>query len=291
MSPPLARIFIILAAVLFSSGGAAIKWTEMNNWQTAGFRSGFAALTVLALMPEARRGWTWTTLLVGASYAATMILFVAANKLTTAANTIFLQATNPLFILLISPWLLGEKVTGRTLALLAAVAVGMALFFVGLEAPTDSAPRPGLGNFLAIASGLSLALGLVGLRWIQKTGAHKAGSGMAAIAAANTMAFLFCMPFALPLGEPRIADWAVVGYLGIFQIGIAYILVTRGISRLGALETSLLLIVEPVLNPVWAWLVKGEAPGRWAIAGGAIILGATLIKTWLDARRPLPATP
>ncbi|HLS47395.1 MAG TPA: hypothetical protein VK012_02685, partial [Gemmatimonadales bacterium] len=100
-----ARLRLVLAALLFSTGGAAIKATTLTAWQVAGFRSGVAALVLFLLLPESRRGWSWRTLLVGISYAATLLLFVLANKLTTSANTIFLQSTAPLYILILSPLL------------------------------------------------------------------------------------------------------------------------------------------------------------------------------------------
>jgi drug/metabolite transporter (DMT)-like permease len=96
---------------------------------------------------------------------------------------------------------------------------------------------------------------------------------------------------ALPLGAPSVSDWSIVVYLGVIQIALAYLLVTRGLAVIPALEASLILLVEPVLNPVWAWLVHGERPGPWAVAGGAVILGATTIKSWLDARGGAPVTP
>ena len=108
MSP---RSKIVVAAVLFSTGGAAIKWCGFDAWQLAAFRAGIALITILALIPEARRGWTWRTVLVGCAYAATTLLYVQANKHTTAASAIFLQSTSPLFILLLAPWLLGEHAT------------------------------------------------------------------------------------------------------------------------------------------------------------------------------------
>ena len=105
-----ARLKLVGAALLFSTGGAAIKATTLTGWQVASFRSGIAALAVLLLAPEARRGWSWRAVLVGVAYAATLVLFVTANKLTTSANTIFLQATAPLYMVVLSPWLLGERV-------------------------------------------------------------------------------------------------------------------------------------------------------------------------------------
>jgi drug/metabolite transporter, DME family len=89
---------------------------------------------------------------------------------------------------------------------------------------------------------------------------------------------------ALPLGTHGRLDWAVVIYLGVFQIGVAYVLVTSAIRHIPALEASLILLIEPVLNPVWAWIFQGERPGAWALLGGAIILGATALKGGIDAR-------
>jgi drug/metabolite transporter (DMT)-like permease len=89
---------------------------------------------------------------------------------------------------------------------------------------------------------------------------------------------------ALPLGTHAPVDWVVIVYLGVFQIAVAYVLVTSALRHIAALEASLILLIEPVFNPVWAWLVQGERPGPWALVGGAIILGATTIKGWLDAR-------
>ena len=137
-----ARLRLVLAAILFSTGGAAIKATTLTAWQVAGFRSGIAALALLLLLPESRRGWTWRTLLVGVAYAATLLLFVVANKLTTSANTIFLQSTSPLYILILGPLLLHERIRSRDVVFMAAVGLGLALFFIEREAPLATAPDP-----------------------------------------------------------------------------------------------------------------------------------------------------
>src|SRR2546426_9374566 len=110
MSP---RSKIIAAAILFSSGGAAIKFCSFGAWQLAAFRAALAMLTILVLLPESRRGWSWRTVVVGFAYAATTLLYVQANKHTTAASAIFLQSTSPLFLLLLAPALRGEHATRR----------------------------------------------------------------------------------------------------------------------------------------------------------------------------------
>src|SRR5580698_1434506 len=118
------------AAVLFSTGGAAIKAISLSPWQIASFRSGIAALALLGLLPDARRNWRWRLFPVATAYAATLVLFVVATKLTTSANAIFLQSTAPLYLLLIGPLLLKEPLSRSDLLFLLAVAAGMWLCFV-----------------------------------------------------------------------------------------------------------------------------------------------------------------
>jgi drug/metabolite transporter (DMT)-like permease len=340
------RLQLLAAAALFSTGGAAIKSVHFAGWPVACLRSGIAAVALLLVMQQTRRRPTWRVLGVAACYAATMILYVLANKLTTAASTIFLQSTAPLFVLLLSPWLLGERIRRSDLLSMAAIALGLALLVAGLEPASATAPQPLRGNVLAALSGLTWALTIMGLRGLGRVGAgagrggaradgaasggharrrmsrvdiryFAAGSpcklaaeaGVAegtwwpeaevvaaqaetasrgdAVAAAfwgNVLACAASLPWSLPLPPSVAGDWAVLAFLGLFQIGFAYILLTRGIGRVPALEASLLLMLEPVLNPLWAWLVHGERPGPRVFAGGALILAATLLNSWHDAR-------
>jgi drug/metabolite transporter (DMT)-like permease len=267
------RAQVLLAALLFSTGGAAIKACTLSSWQVAGLRSGIAALTLLVLLPEARRRWSARAVAVGAAYATTMVLYVLANKLTTAANTIFLQSSAPLYLLLLAPWLLGEPLRGRDLRFMGLLAVGMALFFVGTQAPVVTAPDPWLGDVLAAASGVTWALTILGLRWLAAEGPAADTGG--ALVAGNVLAFVVCLPALRGLGAPTIADGVLVGYLGTCQIGLAYLCLSRGVARVPALEASLLLLVEPVMNALWAWMIHAEAPGALPLAGGGIILAAT----------------
>jgi len=287
------RLQILGAALLFSTGGAAIKATTLTSWQVAGFRSGVAALAVLALAAGARRGWGWKLLPLGVAYAATLVLFVAANKLTTSANAIFLQSTAPLYVLLLGPLVLREPLRARDLAFMVPIVAGLAMFFVGAEEPVDTAPDPAAGNLLALMSGVCWALTVTGMRWLGR-GGGEGGSALPMVVAGNLLAFAACLPQALPVAGAGSMDWMVIAYLGVFQIGVAYILLTSGLQHVGALEASTLLMLEPALNPVWAWLVHGETPSRWAVGGGILIVGATMAKTWWDERRPLrgelPAT-
>jgi len=273
------RLQILGAAVLFSTGGAVIKAISLTAWQVASFRSGVAALALLAVLPRSRRFWQPRRLLVGIAYAATMLLYVAGNKLTTAANTIFLQSTAPIYLLLLGPWLLREPVRRSDWAFTASLAAGMALFFLGSEPAQATAPRPLLGNLMGAGAGVSWALTIAGLRWLGRHDERGPDSAAAAVVAGNLIACLCCLAPALPVTASRVGDWALLGYLGVFQIGLAYILMTRGVRHVGALEASLLILLEPVLNAVWAWLAHGERPGPWSLAGCTVILLSTLLFT------------
>ena len=289
MSPrSTARAQLLGAALLFSTGGAAIKAAAFTGWQIASLRSGIAAFALLLVVPAARRGWSWRAALVGAAYAGCLVLFVLANRLTTAANTIFLQSAAPLYILVLAPWLLKEPTRRQDLGFMLAVGVGLILFFVGTEQPAATAPDPNLGNILALASGFCWALAICGLRWLGSQPGR--GSPVAAVVLGNLTAFLVSLPIALPLGAHALPDWLLIGYLGVFQIGLAYVFVTSAIHILPALEASIILLLEPVLNPVWAWVVQRETPGAWALLGGAIILGATTLKSWVESRVAEPVT-
>jgi drug/metabolite transporter, DME family len=273
----------LLAAFLFSTGGAAIKACSLSNWQVAGFRSGIAALVFLLFMPEARRNWNWRAFAVGIAYATTLISFVTANKLTTSANAIFLQDTAPLYMLLIGPLLLREKLRAVDLVVMAGVMCGAALLLGGGAPAAKTAPNPALGNEIALASGIAWALTIAGMRWIGRDASDLAAASRPVIIG-NLIAFGACLPLALPVGHATATDLAVIAYLGLFQVGLAYVFLSRSLRFVPAVEASTLLLAEPVFNPVWTWLAHGERPGRFAIAGGAVIIASAFIGAWLDRR-------
>jgi DME family drug/metabolite transporter len=280
--PRLDRTAILAAALLFSTGGVAIKATSLDGITVAGARSAVAAAVLLLLMPRWRRFAQPRSLLVGVAYAATLVLFVIANKLTTAANAIFLQSTAPLYVLILAPWLLGERNRARDVALTAVLGVGMALFFVEAPTPLATAPDPLLGNAVATAAGLCWACTLVGLRWAAQSGAGgSADAAGHAVVAGNVLAALACIPIAGSITSAGPADLALIGYLGAFQIGLAYVLMTHGIARVPALETSLLLLLEPVMSSLGAWWIHGEQPGAWSLAGCAVVLATTFARILL----------
>ena len=278
------RFYLLAAALLFSTGGAAIKAASLNSWQVAGSRSLVAAAALLLLFPAARRGWNWRVVPAGTAYASTMVLFVLANKLTTSANAIFLQSTAPLYLLLLGPWLLKERIRRSDFVFLLAVSLGMAMFFAGTEGALPTAPDPRMGNLVAAASGVAWALTIAGLRWVSR--GQSGESSMPTVVAGNLIAFLICLPFGLPVMNAGWNDLLVALYLGLFQIGLAYICLTRGLRHVPAFEASALLLVEPGLNPIWAWLVHAERPGAWALTGGSVIILSNVVNSWWQSRTP-----
>jgi drug/metabolite transporter (DMT)-like permease len=285
------RLQLLAAAALFSTGGAALKASSLDTWAVAGFRAVLGGLTVLALVPAARRGFSRGALAVAAAYAVTGLLFVAANKATTAASTIFLQSTAPLYIAVLGHWLLHERVRRRDLVFMAALAAGLVLLVWGTPPPSRTAPEPWRGNVLAALCGLTVAVMMVGLRWLGR-GGPAGSSAPAAVVLGNLLIVAVALPLAVPLPAVGARDAAVLLWLGIFQIGVAYALMLAGLRQVPVLEATLLMFIEPVLSPTWAWLLHAERPGPWTIAGGAIVLAATAVQMaherWRPARAPAP---
>jgi drug/metabolite transporter (DMT)-like permease len=267
---------------LFSTGGAAIKVDAFSGVQVSALRSGIAAVALLTFM-RGRFARSPHVALPAIVYAATLTLFVLSTKLTTAANAIFLQSTAPLYVLLLGPFLLGEHVTRRDLVYLLAVALGVFSCFAGRPAATTTAPDPALGNALAVICSVTWAFTLIALRYVERD-RSRPGLGMAAVVSGNVLASIAALPFAWPFPSASPGEWATIVYLGVCQIGLAYVLLTTAIRRLSALEVSLLLLVEPVLNPLWTWMLRGEHPGTWTIAGGALIVTATAWRSLRDTK-------
>ena len=282
-------LLVLVAAVLWSSGGLFIKWVSVDVFTITVWRSTLAGLTIAAVFrPHLRTVFLLSPLNLGlaASYAAMLLLFVAATKNTTAANAIFLQYTAPLYVLIFGGRFLGERPSRiDTVATLVAFA-GMGLFFIGrLESDAMA------GNLMAIGSGVSLAVFFILLRMPGCTPETRP----AAMVLGNVVLVVLILPIALArdasaLFAPGWGDAAALAFLGIVQIGLAYVVFGQGIAHVTALEASLVGMLEPVLNPLWVLLVLGERPGWWAVAGGCVIIGVVAVRTVVAGRAPPPST-
>ena len=275
---------VIAAAVLFSTGGAAIKTVTLSGMQVASIRSGIAA-AALVLWLRGRVDRSPKVVAVGLVYAATLVLFVTSTKLTTAANAIFLQSTAPLYIAVLAPLLLGERFRARDLALLGAAGAGLILCVGAGTASTATAPDPATGDLLGILCSLSWAFTLLGLRWVDM---NQRGGAISSVVVGNVIAFLLGVPVLIPSPSVSVMDATALLYLGVVQIGLAYVLLTGAVGRLPTLHVSLLLLIEPVLNPLWTWIVRGENPGIAPLIGGAIIVTAAGVQIAWDTRALVP---
>lgn len=260
--PPL---LLLLAALCWSLGGVLIKSIDWPPMAIAGGRSAIAIPMILLCIGRPR--FTFSRAQIGGAlaYAGTVILFVFATRMTTAANAIFLQYTAPIYVALISRWYLGEHASRIDWLVIAVALIGIALFFM------DRLTVSGWwGNVIALGSGLAFACVALFLR------REKAGSPVASIVLGNVIVALAGLPFILQapsLGESSL--WRLV-LLGTAQLGLPYVFYATAIKQVTALEATLIPLLEPVLNPLWVMLALGERPGPWAILGGLLVLGAVL---------------
>ncbi len=279
LSPRQRGLLAVLgAAILWSTGGLFIKWVSLDALGVTMWRSLFAAITI-ALLVRPRLAVPWRTprlvWAIAVTYALTLVMFVAATKLTTAANAIFLQYTAPIYLLFAGPLMLRERATRLDAATVVVAFGGMSLFFVGRLEGTALG-----GNLLAAASGITLAAMFLLLR---APGCSPATRPLAMLLGnlllVVTLAAVNLLRAEWGVFSPSVRDLAGLLFLGVVQIGFAYLLFGYAMRTIPALEASLIGMLEPVLNPVWVFLVLGETPGWWAVLGGAIIITAITLRT------------
>jgi drug/metabolite transporter (DMT)-like permease len=261
--PPL---LLLLTALLWSLGGVLIKSIDWQPMAIAAGRSAIAVPVMLACIGRPRGKLSLAQIGGAIGYAATVALFVFANRMTTAANAIFLQYTAPIYVALIGRWYLGERPLAIDWLVITFALAGIALFFF------DRLTISGFwGNIIALISGLAFACVAIFLR------KQKAGSPVNSIIFGNIIVALIGVPslLAAPL---RFHDLWRLSLLGAFQLGLPYVLYAAAIKQVTALESTLIPLLEPVLNPLWVMLALGEEPGPWAIVGGILVLGAVLTR-------------
>lgn len=257
-----------------------IKWTTLAGLELSFWRSVFAAITVAVFTRHEGFGLNRLTAAAAVLYAVLVILFVLATKTTTAANAIFLQYTAPVYMLILEPVIYKEKFRSRDLITVVVCLGGMALFFVGQLRPQDVT-----GNIFALTSGFFFALYFLLLRHPRAREVNRASS----VIYGNTLVVIMTAPWGLAvLTSFTMHDLAGVSYLGIIQLGISYMLFTYGMARgVRSLDAGIICYIEPVLNPVWVFLVLEERPSAWALLGGGIIIVAVITHMLLDARRKI----
>ncbi len=269
-----AIIFVVISAILWSTNGLFIKIIDLGPLTIVGVRSIIAAAMMIGIYNKNLRfNWSFPQLAGALAYSATVILFVSATKMTTAANVVFLHYTAPVFTALMGAWLLKEKVARYDWVIMAIVLGGMALFFLD-----DFIIEGFWGNIMAIVSAVTFSFMILFLR-LQKN-----GSTLETIILGNIITALICSFFVVQ-EPPTAIDCLPLLYMGTLQIGLSFIMYCRAIKYLAALDAVLIQTIEPLLNPIWVFLIIGEAPGFWAIIGGVIVLASVTFRNSYSNRR------
>jgi len=261
-------LYLLITALLWSTGGLLIKSIEAHPFAIAGGRSIIAGFVLWAFLKKPRFTFSKAQMIGALMYALTVILFVLANKLTGPANAILLQYTGPIWVALFSGFFLKERVSIIDWISVIAVIIGMCLFFL------DELTMSGLtGNIISICSGFAFAGLAISLRM------QKHDSPFESILLGNLLTGLFGAYWIID-SMPMSGD-SLIGLflLGIVQLGIPYILYAKAIQHVTALESVLIPVLEPLLNPLWVFLAAGEIPGKGAFMGGAIVLLAIIIRS------------
>lgn len=260
-----AILYLVIAAILWSSSGLFVKILDWQPVAILAGRSLFAAIVFLIYLRRLPTRFGLWQLLAASMFILTQFLFITSTKMTTAANSIFLQYTMPIYVVLLAYWFLGEKPSRTDWLAMLVIFIGLTLFF------GDELSAEGFyGNLLAILSGVTGAIMMVSFR------AQKDGNP----AESNLIAFLFTAGFGFPfiLQETwTVNSWLILAFLGIVQIGFAFIFFTKGIKHIPALEANLIGTLEPVFNPIWVFLFYGESMGRFALVGGLVVLGGVVL--------------
>jgi len=268
----LAVAALIGTAMLWSIGGLLIKSVQWNPFGIAGGRSLIALLVFLPFIRQCRFRWSFDMLAAALAYSLTTLLFTGANKMTTAANAILLQYTAPVFVILLASFVLKEKMTKIDLFCVAGVTAGLVLFVVqGIGGGHF------LGDVLALCSGFTFACLAVFMR------KQKDANPMESVILGNLLNAVVCLPIGLAVSRPAGGlEWLLI--LGLVQLGMSYVLYSFAVRHVSALQTVLLTVLEPLLNPVWVFLATGERPGALAVTGGIIVLGMVVLHAVLKNR-------
>ncbi len=266
-------LLIALTAVLWSFGGLLIKLIPWDAMTIVGLRALIAAIVMAVYMRRVRITFSPAVILGALCMAGTTILFVFANKLTSAANAIVLQYVSPIFVLIFSALFFGKRFRAFDIAAVVVVFFGIALFFFdGLE------PGVMLGNILAVLAGVCFA----GVFLINQM---KDAKPEESLLLGHIFNGVISIPFIVTHLTFEPLPWLYISLLGVFQLGIAYVLFSIGIKTTPPVTASLIATLEPLLSPVWVLLLTGEKPGLFALIGGVVVLGTVVAYSVHSARR------
>ena len=268
---------LIIAALMWSLGGLFIKLVNLNPMAITGIRSLGAAVVLLIYIKKPKLYWNRYFFAGVLAYSMMVILYVISIRLTTAANAIFLEFTAPLYVVVFGYFLLNERINRFDIFAMVIIFLGMGLFFM------DELSFYGFwGNILALLAGVCLALVTVLIR-------KEKESAFEIVFFGNALTTIICLPFIIQgFSSTTQVDWFIIFGLGIFQLGIPYLLYTTALKYVSALDAILVGMLEPVFNPIWVYIFVGEAMGEWAFIGAALViigtLGRVIIKQKLEVK-------
>ena len=268
---------LIVAALMWSVGGLFIKLVDLSPLAITGTRSLAAAGVFHIYLQKVKWYWNKYFVMGVISYASMMVLYVTSIRLTTAANAIFLEFTAPVYVVVLSYFILNERVTLFDILSIIVIFCGMGLFFF------DELTFEGFwGNILATIAGVCLGIVTVMLR-------KEKDSAFDMVFFGNLLTAILCLPFMFSgFNETVAVDWLIIFGLGVVQLGLPYILYTLALRYVHAIDAILVSMIEPILNPIWVFLFVGERIGEWAVYGGALVLfgslGRALMKLYLEKK-------
>jgi len=263
---------IIIAAILLSTGGIILKFINMPSMAIAGSRAVFSAAVVWLYVRKPKFTFSKAQISGAICYSSMVILFIVANKLTTAANAIILQFTAPIWVAILGAFILKERPRWYDIMAILFTGAGMLLFFLD-----DMGGGSAAGNMVAVISGVALAGVTISLRL------QKDGSPVETTLLGHFITIVIGIPF---LFGASFSLQNIIGIflLGTFQLGLAYISYSLAIRHLTAMETILIMVLEPILNPIWVFLNNGEKPGFISLIGGIIVVGAIVWRGVISSR-------
>ena len=264
---------MVAAALLWSLGGVMAKEIPLTGGALAFYRSLIAGLVLWPLAPRGSRvlrpGMVPLAMVLGAMVGC----YLAAVKATTAANAIYLQCSAIFWTIPLSAVVLREPVDRRSLAGIAVALVGVALI-VGRG--YDGRPGEGVGVALGLASGVTYAGVIVGLRRLRDVDPTWLTAAVNLGGAAALGAWLLATAGPIPVPGPR--DWPLLVAFGAVQMALPYVLFSRGLRVVRAPEAALLSLIEPALNPAWVYLRHGERPAAATWLGGLFLLAGVAVR-------------
>ena len=259
--------YTVAAALVWSTGGLLIKLITLDAFTILFYRSLYAGIFFIILFRGDAIKIDRRALITSICYAPLLIGFVLATKLTTAANAIFLQYVSPAIVLILEPRILKTKMLGYNIVTVIVCLLGLSFFLFEQKEQNNW-----FGDGLALLSGIFSACLILSLK------ASTPVQQKSGITLGNLWVVLITLPFFLKSPSPSMNEHFMLAFLGFVQIGFGYFLFTTGQRYISAIESSLITMLEPILNPIWVMIGYNEIPSTWSVIGGGIIITALIAR-------------